>query len=196
VSTERTIKANILLPLLMIIGVIAPIILMLNFGNNTLRWKFVAWRVRSLSAEAEIPDSRDKAIGRLLSYAQDDFSFGASYALDALGRIEGLEKPVIIQIAELLSSNDGLISREAALALCDIGPDCRVVAPQLIEYVRTGSTNDDSTSFSARALSHCGRDACEAIPILRDKMSQANPNFPAFRSYQKAIRKLEEDCGR
>lgn len=159
--------------------------------DSPVKRRYTAWRIRAIAAAQE-----ENVEARLLEYCVSDCSFGAAYALDALGQLPAVSDETVTVVSSLLASDDHVVSREAALALVDISNTGTAGLSSLVETVRTGSARRDTTYFAARALSMKGKLACDYADLIRRKMLECPRSEPGFRSYERSLARINANCAK
>lgn len=175
---------------LILVFLLILVLLPVAMVETTLKRKYVAWRIRSIASSG-----RASTESELLEYCHGHYSFGASYAVHAIGQLPTVKRNTVQQISELLSSEDPVLAREAAFALVEIADPSDVGIPEIVALLRTASARRDATYFAAEALSFKGSKACSYIDLLLEKQKQCPTNEPSFSTYQEAIERLQTTCG-
>lgn len=127
---------------------------------------------------------------QLLEIARGDYSFGATQATAALGTIGEAARPVIHELAALIDSPDGYVSREAARSLANLGPISEPALTAIVRQVEYGDAGDDTTWFAAQALGNIGKAGVPHLPLLRRRLGE-DEWFDM--SLKRAIQKLEDE---
>ena len=121
----------------------------------------------------------------------EDNNFDATKAAWALGEIGPAAAPIVVDLAKIMRSNRGAVSREAARSLGKLGSVSKQAIPLLEEQIVMGDPTDDATWFAAQSVGLIGEPALGLLTVLRQQLDKSNS--PMFNEHlQQAITALEE----
>ena len=159
------------------------------FPPDTIwRRKDVSRRIDAIVLNSKAHPDNSQHAKQLLEIANGDYSFAASRAAGALGKIGPAANPVLKDMAKLLESPDPNVRREVALAFSRLGPLSSPVLEELEAMVENSTS--DSAWFSAEAIGKIGIPAKRSLPLLRRRLGTGVAQFDD--SLRRAISALED----
>ena len=138
--------------------------------DTSARRRRVASEIQGIAEEARRHPDDPRYAERLIAIARGKYSFAATYATNAIGKIGAAARPVVSDLAELLDSPDRFVAREAALALGNLGPISETALPRLEQKVSEGTPGSQVAGFCALAIGRIGERARRSLPLLRSKI--------------------------
>ncbi len=133
--------------------------------DTPMHRRIVHREIQSIIQKAKLHPDDATFCHELLRRAQSVYSFEASTAASALGRIGDAAIPVMKDIAKLMRSKNPYVRSEAAIALSNLGPRSAVVLDELVEQVKK-VPSDEVSWFAAEALGEIGAPAVKYAPLL------------------------------
>lgn len=186
----QTGRSTLLVPLALVAGLLLLVYWFPGIAHidTRTRRQAIASHVRDLVARIQSEPDNSKFVDELVMIAKGNYSFGATLATVALGKIGENAEPVVDQIGDLLFSEDPYVSREAAFALARLGPIAKSQLPKLLRAINDPDFQADYAAYEA--IGSMGEDAVDTLPFLLRK-SEDGVSVLAKGPLCDAIRNLE-----
>jgi HEAT repeat protein len=148
--------------------------------------KRVAARLRELRDQVRSDPKNDEALDEIIGTLNGDWYFSRQYAAGILGELGPLAKRAIPDLVRALNCGEGVVEREAAIALGSVA----VGVPDAVEPLRQKMREfkSDAAWFAADSLGDIGQAAVVAIPDLETAARSPVSNMAA--SANRALAKL------
>ncbi len=152
---------------------ILPLIICAGCGDTLAKRKVAADEVQALILDAKDHLKAETAVARLLQIAQSQYSFGATLAAGAFGKIGEAARPAVPVLARLMTSKDKFVASAAARSLAELGPISEAAIPQLEDRIHH-EYEWDVVWHAAEALGNIGRPAIGSLPLLRERLAECD----------------------
>ncbi|HTQ37398.1 MAG TPA: HEAT repeat domain-containing protein [Pirellulales bacterium] len=156
------------------------------FESDLARGKREAARMQELRQEFQKNPNNREALDEIVDYLNGNWAFTRQYAAGTLGQLGPLAKPAVPDLIRALNCGEGVVEREAAIALGTVS----VGMPDAVDSLRRKvlESKTDAALFAAESLGEIGKPALVAIPDLEE--AAKSPVSALAEDAQKALEKL------
>ncbi len=166
--------------------------LAIRFGSEweDARRQNLELEVNRLVAAARSNPGDQQYTQRLLAIAQRDDKFDVSRAVEGMGGLGEVARPLVPEIAARLKDDDRWVRMYAVRSLAQLGPISEEALPELIRFVRRGKADNFGMEDAIEAIARIGKPSIVALPMLREKREQGGSRIE--RDLKRAIDYLEK----
>ena len=175
-SARRRLVNAIFLGAVAVLGIATVVIVVVRRVDTAARREATAREIQECRAEYLRDPTNRRPLEKIIEFARGRYSFGKSYALMTLGKMQLEDTEVLGALVEGLKSGDGFVRDSASQALSRMGAKARPAKHGLAEAIRR-YPEERTALFAVEALEHIGDADPDIVESLRFAESTTGDSF-------------------